>query len=242
VIGICFAVAAALIAARPVAASWCDDRGNVALAQGMTAQAAIWFQRGLSIEPASRLLREDLGRAILTADPAAALDDFSRADCGEPCTAERGDAEARLGRADAAVADYLAGKAATRLGDTVGRMAAAGRYRDAIALEQALIDHLDPMLDQADIAAADARVGALEVTAAKSDARDATALRRSAIASFATASRLAPLNEGYLLSLGYAQMQWGDRKAARRAFERVLELHPTQADAERGLDRLGPDR
>jgi Flp pilus assembly protein TadD len=80
------------------------------------------------------------------------------------------------------------------------------------------------------------------VTAAKSDARDAAALRRSAITSFETASRFAPLNEGYLLSLGYAQMQWGDRTAARRAFERVLQLHPTQADAESGLDRLGPDR
>jgi tetratricopeptide (TPR) repeat protein len=231
-----------LIAVRPVAASWCDDRGNVALAQGMTAQAAIWFQRGLSIEPSSHLLREDLGRALLMADPAAALDDLTRADCGEPCTAERGDAEARLGRPDAAAADYLAAKAATRLGDTAGRMAAAGRYSDAIGLERALIDHLDPVLDQADIAAAHARIGALEVTAAKSDPGEASALRRSAISSFTTASRLAPLNEGYLLSLGYAQMQWGDRKAARRTFERVLELHPTQADAESGLDRLGPDR
>lgn len=231
-----------MIAARPVAASWCDDRGNVALAQGLTAQASLWFQRGLSIEPASRLLREDLGRSILTADPVAALDDFTRADCGEPCMAERGDAEARIGRADAAAADYLAAKAATRLGDAVGRMAGAGRYSDAIALEQALIAHLDPVLDQADIAAVNARIGALEVTAAKNDPRGAPALRRSAITSFASASRLAPLNEGYLLSLGYAQMQWGDRKAARRAFERVLELHPTQADAESGLDRLGPDR
>ncbi len=156
--------------------------------------------------------------------------------------AERGDAEARIGRADAAAADYLAAKAATRLGDAVGRMAGAGRYSDAIALEQALIAHLDPVLDQADIAAVNARIGALEVTAAKNDPRGAPALRRSAITSFASASRLAPLNEGYLLSLGYAQMQWGDRKAARRAFERVLELHPTQADAESGLDRLGPDR
>ncbi len=175
-------------------------------------------------------------------EPSAALDDFTRADCGEPCTAERGDAEARLGRADAAAADYLAAKAAGRLDETVERMAQAGRYGDAIALERALVVHLDPLLDQADIAAADARVGDLEVTAAEHAPSEAAALRRESITSFATASRTAPLNEGYLLSLGYAQMQWGDRNAARSAFERVLELHPTQVDAERGLARLGPER
>lgn len=232
---------AAVFAARPIAAAWYDDRGNVALSQGLRAQAAADFERGLSFAPASRLLAEDLGRARLDGDPAEALADFVRADCGDPCTAERGDAEVRLGRADAAAADFLAAKAAGRLGETVTRMAAAGRYRDAIALESALIDHLDPLFDQADIAAAHARVGELETKAAEEEPHAAAELRRSAIASFGAASRLAPLNEGYLLSLGYAQLQWGDHAAARRAFLRVLELHPTQADAVRGLARLGAD-
>jgi tetratricopeptide (TPR) repeat protein len=184
------------------------------------------------------VLLEDRGRARLDDDPAGALADFSKADCGQPCTAERGDAEARLGLAGAAVRDYLAAQAAARISLTVAGLAARHRYDNALAIERALIKGLDPVLDQADIAAAEAQVGDLDVKAAQHNAARSAAYRRDAIRAFAVANRLAPLNEGYLLSLGYSQMQWGDRRAARRAFERELELHPTQPDAERGLALL----
>jgi tetratricopeptide (TPR) repeat protein len=236
------AAAAALIFWRPLAAWWCDDRGNVALVQGDRVRAMAWFERGLSFAPRSMLLLEDRGRARLEEDPAGALADFTAAGCGQACTAERGDAEARLGRAGAAVADFLAAKAAGRIAETVAGMAAAHRYADALALERALIYRLDPLLDQADIAAALAQVGDLDVKAAESDPLLSAAYRRDAIKAFAAASRLAPLNEGYLLSLAYSEMQWGDRREARRAFERELSLHPTQSDAERGLDILGKER
>ncbi|HEV2878986.1 MAG TPA: hypothetical protein VGW96_05325, partial [Candidatus Eremiobacteraceae bacterium] len=49
---------------------------------------------------------------------------------------------------------------------------------------------------------------------------------------------LAPYNEGYLLSYAFAQLQWGDADAARRAFERLLQLHPHQSDAESALAHL----
>jgi tetratricopeptide (TPR) repeat protein len=241
-----FAIAAITIAAavllwRPLAAWWCDDRGNIMLARGDTASARVWFDRGLALAPGSRVLLEDRGRARLDDDPAAALMDFSAADCGQPCIAERGDAEVRLGLAADAVRDFLAAHAAERITTTVDGLAAQHRYDDALAIERALIKGLDPLLDQADIAAAEAHVGDLDVTAAKAEAARSAAYRRDAIAAFAAAHRLAPLNEGYLLSLGYSQLQWGDRREARRAFERELELHPTQSDAERGLALLGKE-
>jgi tetratricopeptide (TPR) repeat protein len=238
------AIAIVLAAAflwRPLAAWWCDDRGNIALARGDRASARAWFQRGLTYAPASSVLLEDRGRASLDEDPSAAMADFTASDCGEPCIAERGDAEVRLGRAGDAVRDYLAAHAAGRITTTVAGLSAQHRYDEALAIEHALIRGLDPVLDQADIAAAEAQVGDLDVSAAKVDAIRRTAYRRDAIKAFATANRLAPLNEGYLLSLGYSQMQWGDRREARRAFERELELHPTQPDAERGLALLGKE-
>ena len=181
------------------------------------------------------------GRARLEDEAGGALADFTKAGCGQPCIAERGDAEVRLGRAGAAVSDYLAAHAAGRISITVAGLAARRRYGEALALERALIAELDPLLDQADIAAAQAQVGELDVKAAEHDAAASTAYRRDAIRAFGVANRLAPLNEGYLLSLGYSQLQWGDRRAARRAFERELELHPTQPDAERGLALLGKE-
>jgi tetratricopeptide (TPR) repeat protein len=235
------AIAAAVLLWRPLASLWCDDRGNIMLARGDNASALAWFDRGLVFAPASRVLLEDRGRARLDSDPTAALMDFSAADCGQPCIAERGDAEVRLGLAAAAVRDYLAAHAAERIATTVDGLAAHHRYDDALAIERALIKGLDPLLDQADIAAAQAQVGNLDVKAAKANAARSAAYRHDAIAAFAAAHRLAPLNEGYLLSLGYSQLQWGDRREARRAFERELELHPTQADAERGLALLGKE-
>ena len=211
------------------------------LARGDRVGARAWLERGLELAPASRVLLEDRGRARLDDDPAGALADFTKAGCGQPCIAERGDAEVRLGRAGAAVSDYLAAHAAGRISITVAGLAARRRYGEALALERALIAELDPLLDQADIAAAQAQVGELDVKAAEHDAAASTAYRRDAIRAFGAANRLAPLNEGYLLSLGYSQLQWGDRRAARRAFERELELHPTQPDAERGLALLGKE-
>lgn len=211
------------------------------LARDDRVSARAWFERGLELAPTSRVLLEDRGRARLDDDPAGALADFSKADCGQPCIAERGDAEVRLGLASAAVGDFLAAHAAGRISMTVAGLAARHRYADALMLERALINGLDPLLDQADIAAAQAQVGELDVSAAEHDAARRTAYRRDAIRAFAAANRLAPLNEGYLLSLGYSELQWGDRREARRAFERELELHPTQRDAERGLALLGKD-
>lgn len=234
-------IAFAALAWRPLVAWWCDDRGNIMLARGDSGSALAWFERGLTYAPASRVLLEDRGRARLDDDPAGALTDFSAADCGQPCIAERGDAEVRLGLASAAVRDYLAAHAAERITTTVDGLAARHRFDEALAIERALIKGLDPLLDQADIAAANAQVGDLDVKAAKSDGTRSAAYRRDAIREFAAAHRLAPLNEGYLLSLGYSELQWGDRREARRAFERELELHPTQADAERGLALLGKE-
>jgi len=94
------AVALAALAWRPLAAWWCDDLGNLALAKGDDARAFDLFERGLALRPGSRLLLEDRGRARLDRDPAAALRDFQSAGCGAPCVAEMGDAEARLGDAD----------------------------------------------------------------------------------------------------------------------------------------------
>jgi tetratricopeptide (TPR) repeat protein len=235
------ALALAVLFWRPIAAWWCDDRGNIMLARGDSSSALTWFERGLVYTPGSRVLLEDRGRARLDADPGGALTDFTAADCGQPCIAERGDAEVRLGLADAAVRDYLAAHAAERITTTVDGLAARHRFDEALAIERALIKGLDPLLDEADIAAAEAHVGDLDVKAAKADLARSAAYRRDAIAAFAAAHRLAPLNEGYLLSLGYSQLQWGDRREARRAFERELELHPTQADAERGLALLGKE-
>jgi len=103
------------------------------------------------------------------------------------------------------------------------------------------------MLAEADVATAYAAIGELDERAATATpaavgpaSEAARRYRADAIRSFARASQLAPFNEGYLLSLGFAESAWGDRRAARAAFDRVLDLHPHQPDAERGLAQLGP--
>lgn len=232
-------VIAAIVFARPVLAWWYDDIGNVALARGEMPLALARFNAGLALSPRSRLLLEDRGRAELDADPASALLDFETADCGAPCVAEMGDAQARLGNADAAVADYLEAKAAARLAAAVAGIAAQGKYEEAIALETALVQRLgDSPLLRADRAAAYATIGRLSEGAAAGEPVRAADYHRAAIAAYQRASELAPLNEGYLLSLGFAQMQWGDARAARAAFRRILALHPHQADAEGALATL----
>jgi len=193
----------------------------------------------LRLAPHSSLLLEDRGRALLDSDPAAALADFKAAACGAACTAEMGDAEARLGDAGAAVADYLQANAAIRLAAMEDRIAATGRYDDAIALETALAQRLSGnVLLRADLAAAYAKIGRLSAQAGIALPERAGEYHRRAIASFKRATEIAPFNEGYLLSYATAQMDWGDKDAARAAFEHVLALHPHQADAEAALAQL----
>jgi tetratricopeptide (TPR) repeat protein len=230
---------------RALAAWWCDDMGNIALARGDAASAQTWFDRGISLY-ASQLLLEDRGRARLDTDPAGALRDFQAAACGAACTAEAGDAQSRLGDADAAVADYLDAHAAGRLAAAVERIAQRGQYDEALRLERALATRLDGnLLERADLGAAFSTIGKLDVDAAKEAEREtkrarAAAYRRDAIASFGKATTLAPFNEGYLLSYAFSQMLWGDKREARSAFRRVLALHPHQSDAEQALARIGP--
>jgi tetratricopeptide (TPR) repeat protein len=231
---------------RALASWWCDDLGNVALARGDVPTAQEWFERGLRIWASNRLLLEDRGRARLESDPAGALLDFQTAACGAPCVAEAGDAESRLGNADAAVKDYLDAHAAGRLAEAVERIAARGQYDQAIGLERALAARLDGnLLERADLGAAESTIGRLDVDAAKRAEADgnrkrAAAYRRDAINAFGKAASLAPYNEGYLLSYAFANMQWGDKQVARAAFRRVLAMHPHQADAEQALERMGP--
>jgi tetratricopeptide (TPR) repeat protein len=240
VVAIAATLIAAALLARPALALWCDDIGNLAYVRGDTARAQTLFERGLAIEPGWHLLREDLGRSVLDTDPASALADFQSADCGSPCIAEEGDAQIRLGNPRAAVADYLAAHAVDRVAQTTAKLAEQGRYDDAIALETALVERLGPgMLAQADLASAYFSLGTLERSAASMKTPQSKQYQRSAIASFRRASALAPFNEGYLLSLGFAELGAGDRADAKAAFDRVLELHPQEADAEGGLRLLG---
>ena len=239
-----YASAAAAIAAglcwRPLAAWWYLDLGNLAYVRGDRSSAADYFDRGLAFEPGWRVLLEDHGRAILDADPALALAEFEQADCGQPCQAEAGDAESRLGRPQDAVNDYLAAHAVERVAEAVHKLSQDGRYDDAIGLERALVRRLGSgMLAEADLASAYDAIGKLDDQAAMRDAVRAPEYRADAIVSFRRASQLAPFNEGYLLSLGFAELTWGDRRRARLDFERVLDMHPHQADAERGLAQLG---
>jgi tetratricopeptide (TPR) repeat protein len=232
---------AAALCWRPAQAWWYLDVGNLAYVRGDRGAAASSFERGLDIEPGWHVLHEDHGRAILDTQPAVALVEFEVADCGEPCQAEAGDAESRLGRAQDAVNDYLAAHAVDRLAAAVAQLARERRYDDAIALERALAARLGSgMLVEADLASAYYAVGTLDEKAASDGggARRAT-YRADAVRSFRRASTLAPFNEGYLLSLGFEETAVGDRRGARAAFERVLDLHPHQSDAERGLAQLG---
>jgi tetratricopeptide (TPR) repeat protein len=232
-------VAAAVFVAlcwRPVAAWWCLDQGNLAFVKGDRTAAAGWFARGLSFESDWHALLEDHARAVLDVDPATALAELRRADCGQPCQAEAGDAETRLGRASDAVDDYLSAHAMERVGSAVQRLSDDGRYDDAIALERALAARLgNGMLAEADLASTYHTIGDLDTAAAGRAVARAPAYRRNAIETYRRASQLAPFNEQYLLSLGFAQSRWGDRRAARATFERLLDLHPHQSDAERAI-------
>jgi len=236
------ALAAAIVAfgARPLRAWWFDDVGNLAYARGDLDAARLSFDRGLALEPSWHVLLEDRGRAELDRDPGSALADLLAADCGSPCVAEEGDAQSRLGRPQAAVDDYLAAHAVDRVAAAAERLAALHHFDEAIALEADLTQTLGTgMLVQADLAASYAELGGLNARAAAATPARAKRYGHAAIDAYRRAAALAPFNEGYLLSLGFADLQWGDRRGARAAFERVLDLHPRETDAERGLARLG---
>ncbi len=171
-----------------------------------------------------------------------ALAEFRRAACGAPCLAEEGDALVRLGDPEAAVDRYVSAKAVARISDIALSLAGRGRYDDALALERELIRRLgDGFVDRADLASSYWTVGKIHTTAAGagriSDSQE-RAHHAAAIAAYGEASRLAPYNEGFLLSYAFAQAQWGDAHAARAAFERLLAIHPHQGDAEAALARL----
>ncbi|HEV2037695.1 MAG TPA: hypothetical protein VGQ96_03725 [Candidatus Eremiobacteraceae bacterium] len=229
----------ALAAWRPLAAWLGDDIGNRLMLRGNVAQAADWFAWALRLEPGWALLHEDLGRALLPSDPKRALAEFDRAGCGAPCSAEAGDALVRMGKPTLAIDRYMSAKAVGRVSDIALSLAQRGDYTAASALIAALISRLrDKFLERAELASSYATLGKIQVLAAASRPAQARQHWRAVIAAYASASQLAPYNEGYLLSYAFAQMQWGDAAAARRAFQRVLELHPHQADAETALARL----
>lgn len=228
-----------LVGWRPLAASLSDAAGNRALLRGNSALALARFDEALRLEPSWAVPHEDRGRALLASDPARALAEFDRAACGAPCTAAAGDALVRLGKPREAVDRYIDAKAVSKVSDMALALARQGRYGDATALARALIGRLhNDFLERSDLASSYATLGAIEMDAAAAGAGQERARRAQAIAAYATASQLAPFNEGYLLSYAFAQMQWGDPAVARQVFERVLEIHPQQADAEAALARL----
>lgn len=233
-----FVVAAAFLW-RPLAALSCDNFGNLALAKGDEGLALDWFNRGVALSPQSRVLLEDRGKALLRTDPLRALADFQAANCGATCLQGEGDAHMDLGDFDAATHDYIAARSVTRLTYAISRLARAGRFDDAISAERALAARFsDNALDQAELARAMWQIGRLEELAAYNRPPFAKRYRVDAIRVLTRAAAIAPYNEGYLLELGHAEMQWGDRGVARRTFERLLELHPHQSDAERALQQL----
>ena len=228
-----------VLAWRPLGAWYADDLGNLALFKGDQPSARAWFADGLRQEPHWSLLHEDMGRALLKRDPAAALNEFRVAACGPPCVAEEGDALLGLGHLNEAISRYIAAKAVVRLSARAQELAIQGRYGQAIALEQALIARLhDNFLERAELASAYASLGSLQSQAPAQQAANVLPLRHAAIRSLQVASALAPFNESYLLQYAYAQLQWGDRAAARDAFQRLLRLHPHQREAEKALAQL----
>lgn len=229
---------------RPLRAWWDDDAGNRALLAGNTRQAVAWFNAGLRVEPNWGLLHEDRGRALVDRNPKEALAEFERAACGLACLAEEGDALAALGRMDEAIDRYIAAKAVGRTAEVAMSLAGEGNYDAGLAIEAALIKRLhNNFIDRADFAAAYATTGAILTSAASAATDPALAQTRGrlAIDAFGKASNLAPLNEDYLLSYGFAQLRFGNRQLARAAFERLLRIHPDQPDAQAALQRMHGD-
>lgn len=231
-------LAVALLSWRSLTAVFADNMGNLALLKDRQQSAIGWFSYGLGLEPGWSLLHEDLGRALLSSRPKQALSQFQAARCGAPCEAEIGDALLRLNQPVQAEAHYVTALAVTRVNDRATQLAYQRQVAHAIALEKALITRLQPrVFDRAALASAYAALGNVESIAATT-AVDKAVHRRAAIADFSLASNIAPMNEGYLLSYGTAELQWGSREHARDAFERVLHMHPGEHDAETMLKAL----
>ena len=225
---------------RPLAASESDALGNRVLLRGDHTRALEWFDRSLRLEPAWPLLYEDRGRALATSDPAAAIVEFTRADCGAPCDAQIGDAFVRLGKPADAIDHYLRARAVGRVSAMALELVQAKKVDDAVALERALIARLhDGFLERADVASAYATLGTIQADAASFQPRDATLRRRQAALAFAAAVQRAPFNEGYLLSYASALAQEGETTAARQTYDRVLTLHPGEPHAQAALAALG---
>lgn len=230
---------------NPLRAWWDDDAGNRALLVGNTQQAIARFNAGLRLEPNWGLLHEDRGRALMDRDPKEALAEFERAACGLACLAEEGDALAAMGRMDEAIDRYIAAKAVGRTAEVARHLTGEGNYDAALAIEAALIKRLhNNFIDRADLAAAYATTGTIQVSAALAAADPALARTRGRLAvdAFFKASNLAPLNEDYLLSYGFAQLRFGNQQQARAAFERLLRIHPDQPDAQAALRRMQGDK
>ncbi len=211
---------------------------------GNTEQAIAWFDAGLRMQPNWGLLHEDRGRALIDHDPQQALAEFERAACGSPCLAEEGDALAAMGRTEEAINRYIEAKAISRAAEVAVRLAGEGNYDAGLAIEAALIRRLhNNFIDRADLAAAYATAGKIQALAASAATAPAVAHARGrlAIDALSKASSLAPLNEDYLLSEGFAQLRFGNQQLARAAFERLLQIHPDQPDAQAALQRMHGD-
>jgi tetratricopeptide (TPR) repeat protein len=232
---------AVFLAFRPLQAWWLDDAGNRALLRGDGQTAVAWFASAVQREPDWSFLHEDLGRGVLSTDPERALAEFERANCGSACVAEEGDALAALGRTSDAIDRYIEARAVAKVDAIAAQLVAAKRYDAALAIESKLVARLhDDFVDRADRAAAYAQIGKIEIVAATQAGAGAAARRHAqdGLVALARASDLAPLNEDYLLSDGFAQMRFGSAEQARRIFERLLQIDPSQQDAQRALRML----
>jgi len=233
--------AALLLAFRPLGAWWSDDEGNRALLQGDNLKAVERFASAERREPDWAFVHEDLGRAVLDTDPARALAEFERANCGSACIGEEGDALFALGRTGDAIDRYIQARAVAKVAAIATQLVASKRYDAALSIESELVARLhDDFVDRSDLAAAYAQIGKIEIAAA-TQAGTGVAARQHAqagLTALARATALAPLNEDYLLAEGFAQLRFGSVAQARRIFERLLQIDPSQQDAQRALRML----
>jgi hypothetical protein len=145
----------------------------------------------------------------------------------------------RRGDRRAAIAAYLAAGDATAVQTQIDALAASGRLDAASDLEAGLLARLAARGAQNDtIAEAYYHLGLLEQAHAyRYPAASAERARRQAQSrdAYATAARLAPLEERYALALANQELNVGDLAAARTLFLRVRDLDPASPDPYTGL-------